>query len=133
MVATASACGGSDGAAGTTTETTAPQPPAPQPPPAPAPTPPPPAPPKPRQIVIVVDQGRPRGGIKRPKIDKGKKIVLVVRSDAGESIHIHGYNVERPLRPGTPLRIRLTASVPGRFEVELHHPDVLLAVLEVRP
>jgi hypothetical protein len=92
-----------------------------------------PAKPKPRTIVVVVDQGRPRGGIKRPKLAKGEKVVLVIRSDAGEAVHVHGYDVEKPLTPGKPLRIPITANRPGRFEVELHHPDVLLAVLEVRP
>lgn len=92
-----------------------------------------PAKPKPKTIVIVVDQGRPRGGIKRPKLEKGEKVVLVVRADAGESLHIHGYDVEKPVTPGKPVRVPLTATIPGRFEVELHHPDSLLAVLEVRP
>ncbi|HEX2302792.1 MAG TPA: hypothetical protein VHH57_04125 [Gaiella sp.] len=89
--------------------------------------------PTPRPIVIVVDQGRPRGGIKRPKLEQGEKVVLVVRADAGEALHIHGYDVEKPITPGEPLRVPLTATIPGRFEVELHHPDSLLAVLEVRP
>jgi hypothetical protein len=89
--------------------------------------------PKARTIVIVVDQGRPRGGIKRPKLEQGEKVVLVVRADAGEALHIHGYDVEKPITPGEPLRVPLTATIPGRFEVELHHPDSLLAVLEVRP
>jgi len=89
--------------------------------------------PKPKTIAIVVENGRPQGGIQRPKIDKGTKIVLVVDSDAGEEVHVHGYDIERELTPGTPLRIPITANIPGRFEVELHHPDVLLAVLEVQP
>jgi hypothetical protein len=89
--------------------------------------------PKPRTIVVVVDQGRPRGGIKRPELEKGEKVVLVVRADAGESVHIHGYDVEKPVTPGKPVRIPLTATIPGRFEVELHHPDSLLAVLQVQP
>lgn len=89
--------------------------------------------PKLRTIVIVVDQGRPRGGIKRPELEKGEKVVLVVRADAGESVHIHGYDVEKPVAPGKPVRIPLTATIPGRFEVELHHPDSLLAVLQVQP
>ena len=50
--------------------------------------------------MIVVDQGRPRGGIKRPKLEKGEKVVLVVRADAGESVHIHGYDIEKPVTPG---------------------------------
>jgi hypothetical protein len=90
-------------------------------------------PPAPRTIVMVVDQGRPRGGIKRPKLEKGEKVVLVVKADAGESVHIHGYDVEKPVTPGKPVRIPLTATIPGRFELELHHPDSLLAVIEVRP
>lgn len=89
--------------------------------------------PKPQTIAIVVKNGRPQGGIQRPKIDKGTKIVLVVRSDVGEEVHVHGYDVERELTPGKPLRIPITANIPGRFEVELHHPDVLLAVLQVQP
>jgi predicted ATPase/DNA-binding XRE family transcriptional regulator len=89
--------------------------------------------PKPKTITIVVEGGRPQGGIKRPTIDKGEKVVLVVRADAGEAVHLHGYNVEKPVTPGTPVRIPLTATLPGRFELELHHPDVVLAVLEVEP
>lgn len=92
-----------------------------------------PAAPKPTTIAIVVRQGRPSGGIKRPTIEKGDKVVLVIRTDAGEQVHLHGYDIEKPVTPGTLVRIPFTASLPGRFELELHHPDVLLAVIEVRP
>lgn len=89
--------------------------------------------PKPRTIAIVVEQGRPRGGIRRPTIDKGEKVVLVIRADAGEEVHLHGYDLDRPVTPGKPVRLAFTAKLPGRFELELHHPDAVLAVLEVRP
>jgi hypothetical protein len=89
--------------------------------------------PKLTTIVIVVDNGRPRGGIKRPTLRKGEKVVLVVRTEAGEEVHLHGYDIEKPVAPGKPVRIPFTANLPGRFELELHHPDALLAVLEVRP
>lgn len=88
---------------------------------------------KPTTITVVVKGGRPQGGIERPTIDKGKKVVLVLKTDAGEAVHLHGYNIEKPVTPGKPLRIAFTATLPGRFELELHHPDVVLAVLEVRP
>ena len=88
---------------------------------------------KPTTIAIVVENGRPQGGIKRPTIAQGDKAVLVVRTDAGEEVHLHGYDLEKPVTPGTPVRIAFTANLPGRFELELHHPDALLAVLEVRP
>ena len=89
--------------------------------------------PKPTTITIVVKGGRPQGGIQRPRIDKGDKVVLVVKTDAGEEVHFHGYDIEKPVTPGTPVRIPFTANLPGRFELELHHPDALLAVVEVKP
>lgn len=86
-----------------------------------------------RTIVVTVRRGRPQGGIQRPTVRKGEKVVLVIRTDAGEQVHLHGYDLERDVAPGTPVRIPFTASLPGRFELELHHPDALLAVIEVRP
>jgi len=87
----------------------------------------------PTTIAIVVKKGRPQGGIKRPTIEKGAKVVVVVRTDAGEEVHLHGYDIEKPVTAGEPVRIPFTANLPGRFELELHHPDALLAVIEVRP
>ena len=92
-----------------------------------------PAAPKPTTVAIRVVGGVPQGGIARPKVKKGDQVVIVIRSDAGESVHVHGYDVERTITPGKPVRLPLTATIPGRFEVELHHPDAVLAVLTVNP
>ena len=92
-----------------------------------------PAKPKPTTVTIRVVGGVPQGGIARPKVTKGDRVVIVVRADAGESVHVHGYDVERAITPGKPVRLPITATIPGRFEVELHHPDAVLAVLTVNP
>jgi hypothetical protein len=92
-----------------------------------------PAAPKPRTITIRVVGGVPQGGIARPRLKQGDRAVIVVRADAGEEIHMHGYDLERPVTPGKPVRMPFTATIPGRFEVELHHPDALLAVVTVSP
>jgi len=84
-------------------------------------------------ITIRVVGGQPQGGIQRPTIDQGDKVVLVVRTDSGEAVHLHGYNIEQEIVPGKPLRLPFTANIAGRFEVELHPTDTLLAVLEVKP
>jgi len=86
-----------------------------------------------RRVCLGREEGRPQGGIKRPTIEKGDKVVVVVRTDAGEEVHLHGYDIEKPVTAGEPVRIPFTANLPGRFELELHHPDALLAVIEVRP
>ena len=92
-----------------------------------------PATPKPTTVTIRVVGGVPQGGIARPKVTKGDRVVIVIESDAGESVHVHGYDVERTITPGKPVRLPLTATIPGRFEVEMHHPDAVLAVLTVNP
>lgn len=84
-------------------------------------------------ITIRVVGGQPQGGIQRPTIDQGDKVVLVIRTDSGEAVHLHGYNIEKEIVPGKPLRLPFTANIAGRFEVELHPTDTLLAVLEVKP
>ncbi len=86
-----------------------------------------------KEIAIRVVDGVPEGGIQRPTLEKGDKVLLVVRTDSGEAVHLHGYNIEKDVVPGKPVRIAFTANLPGRFEVELHPTDTLLAVVEVKP
>jgi hypothetical protein len=83
-------------------------------------------------FTIVVANGRPQGGIKTFTAKQGEQVALVVRSDTGESVHLHGYNLEQPLRNGR-TRIVFRAKIPGRFEIELHESDILLGNLQVEP
>jgi hypothetical protein len=86
-----------------------------------------------KTIRITVVGGRPQGGIQRPTVDRGDKVVLVVRSDVADEIHLHGYDLSSDAGPGKTARIAFTADVPGRFEVELEDRGVQIADLEVRP
>ena len=88
---------------------------------------------KPVVIQINVVNGRPVGGIKRPTVKKGRTVRFVVRTNAGTAVHLHGYEIEKTPKKGVPTVIQFVAKIPGRFELELHHPDALLAQLTVRP
>jgi hypothetical protein len=88
---------------------------------------------KPVVISINVVNARPVGGIKRPSVKKGQTVRIVVRTNVGSAVHLHGYNIEKPVKKGTPTVIQFVAKVPGRFELELHPMDVLLAQLTVKP
>ncbi len=88
---------------------------------------------KPVVISINVVNGRPVGGIKRPSIKKGRTVRLVVRTNGGTAVHLHGYDIEKAVKKGSPTVIQFVAKVPGRFEVELHPTDSLLAQLTVKP
>jgi hypothetical protein len=93
----------------------------------------PPPPPGPTQIRIVVVDGAPRGGIVRETVDQGDRVVLIVRSDVADHVHLHGYDIMRDVAPGTPARLPFRATIPGRFEVELEDRGLQIADLTVTP
>jgi hypothetical protein len=88
---------------------------------------------KPVVIQITVVKGRPVGGIKRPTVKKGRVVRIVVRTDAGKELHLHGYDIEKTPRIGKATVMQFTAKLAGRFELELHSPDALLADITVKP
>ena len=83
-------------------------------------------------IRITVRGGRPLGGIARPTVDRGERVVLLVRADVSDHVHLHGYNRFADVAPGRPARLRFRATVPGRFEVELEDRRIPIAELTVR-
>ncbi len=91
-----------------------------------------PAAPKPTTVSIVVENGAPKGGIQRMTVKKGDRVVLVVRSDVADEVHLHGYDRSAEIENGM-AKIAFTATTPGRFEVELENLGVPIAELTVRP
>ena len=85
-----------------------------------------------RRIEVVVRGGQPVGGVRRPEIERDQRVVLVVRSDVSDHIHLHGYDLLADVAPGQPGRISFRADTQGRFELELEDRAVLIAELEVR-
>ncbi len=55
---------------------------------------------KPTVVSIVVVDGVPKGGIVRQTVDKGDRVVLVVKSDVADEIHLHGYDKSADVAPG---------------------------------
>jgi hypothetical protein len=93
----------------------------------------PPPPPGPTEIRIVVRNGAPSGGIVRETVDKGDRVVLIVRSDVSDHVHLHGYDIMRDVAPGMPARLPFRATIPGRFEVELEDRGLQIADVTVEP
>ncbi len=88
---------------------------------------------KPVVISITVQKGRPVGGIKRSTVKKGQVVRIVVHTSSGTAVHLHGYDIEKPVKKGKATVIQFTAKLAGRFELELHPTDTLLAQLTVKP
>ncbi len=88
---------------------------------------------KARTITVTVKQGKPVGGILRPTVKKGERVAIVVRTDVGSKVHLHGYDVEKAVVAGQATKLdEFVASISGRFDLELHDPDVVLAVITVK-
>ena len=71
--------------------------------------------------------------IRRYSVKQGRKVVIVVRTELSDHVHLHGYDLMADVGPGKPATIRFTATAPGRFEVELEDRGLEFAELEVRP
>ena len=71
--------------------------------------------------------------IRRYSVKQGRKVVIVVRTELTDHVHLHGYDLTADVGPGQPATIRFTATAPGRFEIELEERGLEFAELEVRP
>jgi len=78
------------------------------------------------------------GGVKRVQATKGDTVRILVRSDAPDEIHLHGYDIYEDTAPGKPARFLFKADVEGIFEIESHVAedagrDPLIGRLIVQP
>jgi hypothetical protein len=110
-------CGGDDDegeAAGTTPTTTA-------------------AASEPQSVTVVVENAQPVGGIVHADIKQGTEVMLMVRADVEDEVHVHGYDLSAEVAPGQPAHISFRADIAGEFEVELEERTVPIAELAVTP
>lgn len=90
-----------------------------------------PAPPKVTRVKVVGLQ--PVGGVKKMKVEKGDTVRFTVSSDQPETVHVHGYDFEKPVAAGKPAKFVFKATIEGIFEVELEHSAVPIMELTVEP
>lgn len=90
-------------------------------------------PPQPEATRVEVRGGEPVGGVKKITTTKGELVRLIARSDVADQVHLHGYDISRPVGPEKAARFRFEATIEGIFEIELEGRGVKIAQLEVRP
>lgn len=61
----------------------------------------------------------------------GQTLTLTVTSDHADEVHAHGFEVEKEVAAGGTATLVLTAKDPGVYEVEMHHPALLLLKIAV--
>jgi heme/copper-type cytochrome/quinol oxidase subunit 2 len=64
----------------------------------------------------------------------GQQVILNVTSDTDDEIHAHigGEGYELPVRAGRPSKGSFTIDSPGSFEVESHHLEKIIVILNAR-
>jgi hypothetical protein len=88
---------------------------------------------EPTVATIVVRGGRPTEGVQELTFEKGGRIRFVVKSDVADEVHLHGYDIAKPVDAGGEVEFDLPASLEGVFEVELEERVVPLAEVTVNP
>ena len=67
------------------------------------------------------------------QVNQNERVLLRVRSDVADELHVHGYELSAPLPAGELVTLTFIAARSGRFEVELHGAHRPLGALEVQP
>ena len=84
-----------------------------------------------QRIEVAFAHGKATGDTGRVQVPLGTSVTLVVTSDVADQVHVHGYDIEKELTPGTPVTLQFDATVAGVFEVELHHASTVPLRLQV--
>jgi FtsP/CotA-like multicopper oxidase with cupredoxin domain len=77
-----------------------------------------PAPPQVNRIAI--KGNKVQGGVKTIEVKKGERVRIVVTVDKPETLHLHGWDIEKDAGPGKPARFDVKAMNEGEFELESH-------------
>ena len=83
-------------------------------------------------IEVRVSGGKVDTAERRVRVDRGERVRIQVEADVTDEVHLHGYDLKRPVGPGKPATIEFAADLPGIYEVELEGAKRKLFDLEVR-
>lgn len=90
---------------------------------------------KPSIPVIRLKGGEPVGGLQELEVTSGERVHFKVTSDIEGEVHVHGYDIEKPVKAGGSVDFDFPADLEGGFEVEMHHGggENPIADLKVQP
>jgi hypothetical protein len=69
-----------------------------------------------------IEGGRVPPNMRLIRVKQGDTVNLRWSSDRPAALHLHGYDVETKVEPGTVAEMSFTARATGRFSVEQHKP-----------
>jgi hypothetical protein len=97
------------------------------------------SPPVTKGVTLIEFRNRePVGGVKDITENKGDRVRFKVHSEMTADIHVHGYEFEKPVKPGGTVSFNFPATLDGAFDIEAHpngneEAGIQLASLTVNP
>jgi len=91
---------------------------------------------EPRVIEFAIRNGRLPEDRRVVRVSQGDEVTLRWTTDRPLTVHLHGYDIETKLSPGTSVSTRFTARATGRFAIEVHGDrgeERIVGYLEVHP
>lgn len=82
---------------------------------------------------IVVENGKPVGGIEQLTYNKGEQVRFEVDSDVSDEVHMHGYDIMKDVKAGGSVSFDFPATIEGVFEAELEGRKEQILELTVNP
>jgi hypothetical protein len=82
---------------------------------------------------IVIENGKPVGGIRQLTYNKGEQILFKVNSDIAEEVHMHGYDIMKDVKAGGSVTFDFPATIEGVFEAELEGRKEQILEMTVNP
>jgi Cupredoxin-like domain len=89
---------------------------------------------------ITFKDGAPVGGVRDIEVAQGDHVRFDVTPDVPAEVHLHGYELEKDVKPGQTAKFDFPATAEGEFEIEVHHlvngeeqTGVQVAELKVTP
>ena len=82
---------------------------------------------------LVIRNGKLASGPSLMQVHEGEQVLLRIRSDGSDELHLHGYDLHARISPQETASLQFTAIHSGRFGLELHKAHTELGALEVYP
>ncbi len=90
--------------------------------------------PRPPEVAeLRIRDGKAAGGARTIGFRTGETARIDVSSSTPGEIHLHGYDIQKPVTPGTTTKVRFEADIEGIFELEDHGSGQELASVKVSP
>lgn len=88
-----------------------------------------------KHFELAIRQGELSSGASTFRVTQGDAVELEWSTDEAMELHLHGYDIEAEVTPGSPVTMRFDATITGRFAVEKHRSSRHggIAYLEVHP